>query len=102
MKLSDLRKLTVKKNLHIRFALSNGMECLLDEHGVARVPALHAAPSFSLEEELAAAREFLVEPAAADQKHKARPKPRRCTRDEMTVLATAAPGAEPAHEDHDD
>ena len=44
MNLSDLRKVTVKKHLRIRFPLSNGMECVVNEHGIAQVPALRAFP----------------------------------------------------------
>jgi hypothetical protein len=65
MKLADLRKVTVKKHLRIRFHLSNGMECVVNEHGVAQVPALRAVPSFNLEEELVGVQAFVVEPAGA-------------------------------------
>jgi len=102
MKLSDLRKVTVKKNLRIRFALSNGMECVLNEHGVAQVPALRAVPAFNLEDELAGAREFLVEPAAAGEKDKNKPKPRSYTRDEMAALATGGAGGEAGHDEHEE
>jgi len=102
MKLSDLRRVTVRKNLRIRFPLSNGMECVLNEHGIAQVPALRAVPAFNLEEELAAAREFVVEPAGATEKDKTRQKPpRRYTRDEMATLVTAGAGAA-GHEEHED
>jgi hypothetical protein len=102
MKLSDLRKVTVRKRLRIRFPLSNGMECVVNEHGIAQVPALRAVPSFSLEEELVSVRAFVVEPADAGEKDKGKPKARSYTRDEMTVLATAGGGAEAAHDEHDD
>ena len=80
MKLSDLRKVTVKKHLRIRFSLSNGMECIVNEHGIAQVPALRAVPSFNLEDELVGVRQFLVEPASAGAKDKAKPQPRSYTR----------------------
>jgi len=102
MKLSDLRKITVKKNLRVRFALSNGMECVLNEHGVAQVPGLRAVPSFNLEDELAGVQQFLVEPAGAGEKDKTKLKPRSYTRDEMTALATAAPGGEAGHDEHEE
>ena len=102
MRLSDLRKTTVKKRLRIRFPLSNGMECIVNEHGIAQVPALRAVPSFNLEEELSRAREFLVESAIAGEKDKAKLKPRGYTRDEMIALATAGGGAEAAHDEHED
>lgn len=100
MKLSDLRKVTVKKNLRIRFTLSNGMECVLNEHGVAQVPGLRAVPSFNLEDELAGVQQFLVEPAG--EKDKTKLKPRGYTRDEMTAIATAAPGGDTAHDEHEE
>jgi hypothetical protein len=102
MKLSDLRKVTVKKRLRIRFPLSNGMECVVNEHGIARVPALRAVPSFNLEEELAGVREFVVEPADTGEKDRGKPKARSYTRDEMTAFATAGAGAEAGHDEHDD
>jgi hypothetical protein len=102
MKLSDLRKVTVKKHLRIRFALSNGMECVVNEHGIAQVPALRAVPSFNLEDELASVRQFLVEPAGAGEKDKAKSQPRSYTRDEMTALTSSGAGVEAAHDEHDD
>jgi len=101
MKLSDLRRVSVKKHLRIRFALSNGMECVVNEHGIAQVPALRAVPTFSLEDELAGVTRFLVEPATADEKTKIKATPRGYSRDEMAALTAAGPGAA-AHDDHDD
>jgi len=100
--LSDLRKLTVKKHLRIRFALSNGMECVVNEHGIAQVPALRAVPTFNLEEELRGAGSFVVEPVEIGEKDKGKSKTRSYTRDEMTALTAAGFGAEAAHDEHDD
>jgi len=100
MNLTDLRRVSVKQQLRIRFNLSNGMECILNEHGVAQVPALRASPAFNLEEELAGAKMFLVEPVAAE-KNKAKSAPRSYSRDEMATLA-AGGGAEVSHEEHDE
>jgi hypothetical protein len=102
MKLSDLRKVTVKKHLRIRFPLSNGMECVVNEHGIAQVPALRAVPAFNLEDELVSVQAFVVEPADAGEKDKTKPKPRSYTRDEMAALATAGAGAGAAHDEHED
>ncbi|HVN06667.1 MAG TPA: hypothetical protein VMT86_19745 [Bryobacteraceae bacterium] len=99
MNLADLRKITVKKNLRIRFTLSNGMECVLNEHGVAKLPSLHSVPAFNLEDELSHAREFLVEPAASG---KDKPHVRRYSRDEMAALATGGVSGEAHPEEHDD
>ena len=99
MKLADLRKISVKQNLRIRFGLTNGMECVVNERGVAQVPALHAPPDFNLEDELARAAKFVLEPVATGSK--ASVKPRSCTRQEMAAMAAAGPG-ETAHDDHDE
>lgn len=102
MKLADLRKITVKKHLRIRFPLSNGMECVVNEHGVAQVPALRAVPAFNLEDELVGVQVFMVEPVDALDKKKGGPKPRSYTRDELVVLATAGAAGEPVHDEHED
>jgi hypothetical protein len=94
MKLADLRRAAVKKHLRIRFALSNGMECIVNEHGIAQVPALRTIPSFNLEEELGRAREFVLE-AAGD----AKAKPRSATAEEVAQLT--AGGGEALHGDED-
>ena len=106
MKLADLRKVTVKKHLRIRFPLSNGMECVVNEHGIAQVPALRAVPGFNLEEELVGVQAFVVEPADArdkdKDKDKGKPKARSYSRDEMAALATAGAGVAAAHAEHED
>jgi hypothetical protein len=61
MKLSDLRRHTVKKSVRIRFQLGNGMECIINEHGIAQVPQLSMPPEFNLEAELAGARDFIID-----------------------------------------
>ena len=101
MKLADLRKVTVKKHLRIRFTLSNGMECVLNECGIAQVPALHSVPAFNLEDELAGAQQFIVETAGAGDKEKNQPKPRRYSREEMAALAGGSP-SDAARDEHEE
>lgn len=102
MNLSDLRKVTVKKHLRIRFSLSNGMECVINEHGIAQVPALRAVPCFNLEQELGGVQAFVVETADAVENAKSKAKPRTYSRHEMNSLATAGAGTEAAHDEHDE
>jgi hypothetical protein len=61
MKLQDVRKLTVRQRARLRFRLRNGLECIVDEHGISRVPELREPPRFNLEEEFAAATVFTLE-----------------------------------------
>lgn len=99
MTLAELRKLAVKKTLRIRFVLPNGMEALMDEHGIARVPALDKTPDFDVETELPKVKEFLVEYRAELDK-KGMPKRETMTPAQMQALAgTAGAGAEAAHEE---
>src|SRR5690349_5520162 len=52
MHLADLRKLAIKSQQRIRFPMKNGMDCLVDERGVALVPGLDRVPDFNVEAEL--------------------------------------------------
>jgi hypothetical protein len=92
MKLADLRKLAIRRQVRIRFPLTNGLECVLDEHGVARVPALHAIPDFNLERELAAVKEFQCDTLTADRKAPVHRRTMR--REELAALADGSPTAE--------
>jgi hypothetical protein len=98
MKLADLRKLSIRQNLKIRFQLSSGLECVITEHGVAQVPALRRAPDFNLEQELTSISEFVLDAAGQDQK---RPiAPRRVGREELAAMAV--PAASAAGADHEE
>lgn len=101
MNLADLRKLSIKGQYRIHFRLRNGMECVVTEHGTAQVPDLGGVPGFNLETELAAAREFLLEPAQAAT-GKDGPRPRTASREELAALTTGSAGSgAPAHDEHD-
>jgi hypothetical protein len=98
MKLSDLRKLTVKQQVRVRFVLANGMECVVNEHGIAQVPALNTIPDFNLENELVAVQTFHLDTLSSDPKIPV--KSRALRRDELAALTDGSPTAE-TH-DHDD
>ncbi len=68
MRLIDVRKLAIRKQVRIRFPLANGMECVIDEHGLGRVSALGGRPDFDLEQELARAGRFTLEPLATQRR----------------------------------
>ena len=104
MTLVDLRKLAIRKQSKIRFALRNGMECIISEDGIARVPTLKSTPDFNLEEELAAATDFVVEAALpAGMKNVPKPKPVPMGRKEITAMTLSSPGGAVAvHDEHDD
>jgi hypothetical protein len=102
MTLVDLRKLAIRRQSKIRFNLRNGMECVMSEDGIARVPELKSVPDFNLEQELAAANTFVMEAAIpAGTKH-SKPGPASLGRTEMTALALDSPAASVPHDEHDD
>jgi hypothetical protein len=92
MKLGDLRKLAIRQHSRIRFSLANGMECVVNEHGVAQVPALKGLPDFNLERELAGAQEFHCDALTSDPKIPI--KTRALRREELAALTNASPTAE--------
>lgn len=98
MKLADLRRITIKSSARIRFPLSNGMECVLNEHGIAEVPAMQKTGDFNLEEELARAERFTMESVTPADKNKARQQ--ILSREQMAALA-GTKSAE-AHDDHEE
>jgi hypothetical protein len=99
MTLADVRKLSIKKQYRIRFVLSNGMECVVTQHGIAQVPALKGVPDFNLEQELASVSDFLLEPAAVSGKQA--PQSRSVSRAELAAM-TESPGAAAVHDEHED
>ena len=101
--LGGLRKLAIRKQVLIHFPLRNGMECVIGEDGVARVPALKTQPDFNLEQELAATATFLVETAVpAGKKNAPHSKARSLGRGEMFTMASESPSAVAAHDEHDE
>ena len=103
MTLLDLRKVAIRKQSKIRFALRNGLECVIGEDGVARVPELNRAPDFNLDGELAAADSFTLEPAALPgQKNPVKVKLTPMSREQMAALASDSPAGAPAHDEHED
>ena len=99
MKLVDLRKLAIRRQTRIHFALRNGQECIITEHGVAQVAALRGVPDFNLEEELESAANFLLDPVVTGKKNPP-PKPQAIGREDLAVMAAA--GATPEAPAHDD
>ena len=98
MTLVELRKLAIRKQSKIRFTLRNGMECVISEDGIARVPDLKAVPEFNLEQELASATIFQLEIVSSDPKTPVRS--RSVAREELATLTSA--GATVEVHDHED
>jgi hypothetical protein len=78
MKLVDARRIAIRSQVDIRFPLSNGMECVIDRHGIARVPGIQGALEVNLEEEFERSQVFWfgaaeVSRTALEQMGKTRP-----------------------------
>lgn len=100
MTLVDLRKLAIKRQQRIRFRLRNGMDCVMNELGVAQVPGLDRVPDFNLEQELEAVSVFILEPLNLGQKNA--PKPQTVAREQLAAMVSAAPAGAHHHDEHDD
>ena len=99
MTLAVLRRFSIQKRCSVHFMLGNGMECVIDERGVARVPGLRKPPDFNLEDELTRAAEFQLEPVGKQTEN--RPLlPRSVTRAELSALASDA--RSPLHGEHEE
>ena len=92
MKLADLRRLSIGQQFQIRFRLRNGMECVITEHGIAQVPGIAGPPDFNLEEELASANEFLLDPVLRPDV-KTPLKPHTVRREELARLTSPSTAA---------
>jgi hypothetical protein len=102
MKLADLRKYAIRKQTRVHFPLKNGMECVINELGVAQVPALKQPPDFNLEEELTAAGTFVLEPVVPAGTRNP-PKPVTMARGEFSTLTQEGHGAAATgHDEHED
>ncbi len=98
MTLTDVRKLAIRRQARIRFSVSAGTECTIDEHGVVRVGGLDGPPSFSLEEGFSGAGQFVLEPVPAAGVKNA--PLRSLRRDELEVLLSdVTPAAQKTSDD---
>jgi hypothetical protein len=103
MTLVDLRRLAIQQQSKIRFVLGNGMECVVAEDGIARVPALQGVPEFNLEQELAAATRFSMEAVVrSGLKNPPKAAPVPLGRPELAAMALGSPGAVAPRDEHDD
>ncbi len=101
MKLLDVRKLAIRQKVQVRFRMRNGMDCVINETGVAQVPTWKGIPDFNLEEELEAADSFLLEPVVATANRKGAPLTRSIGKTELSVMTSGSAGgaANPEHEE---
>jgi hypothetical protein len=102
MKLNDIRRLTVRQKVRIGFALSNGMECVVDEHGISRIPKLAGPLDLNVETELAQASRFTMQGLAGDSGKGPNTRPRTLNRGELEAMTAAGAAAGHSHQEHDE
>ncbi len=99
MRLNDVRRMTVRRQMRVTFALAGGSDCVIDEHGLGKAPARTGPPDFNMEEEFGRATEFLVEPARLGA-GRAKSQPQKLTRRQLEELV--GPGGPVVETDHDE
>jgi uncharacterized protein YjlB len=99
MKLADLRRVAIRRQVRIHFRLPNGMDCTVTESGVVKIPELHSVPDFNVEAALPVVESFQME-SAGTEVERGRPKVLSVPELEKLIVA-AAPGATAVHE-HDE
>ena len=62
MTLLDLRRYAIRSRTRIQFASPEAGECMVNEHGVLRIPALSRPPDFQFDSSLAGVEEFVLTP----------------------------------------
>ncbi len=93
IKLNDLRRYAVQKRTPITYRDGAGRTARVNSKGVAEIPGLRGAPPFNVEELLAAAEEFVLEPEGSKAQR------RQLTRQQVAdLLAQSAPAAVAHHD----
>jgi hypothetical protein len=98
MKLADVRRVAIRKQVRIHFRLPNGLDCTVTEGGLVKIPELKSVPDFNVETILPSVQSFEMEAVGmeVDRRKKVLSVPEL----EKLVAATA-PGAASVHE-HDE
>ncbi len=93
MNLLAIRRYAIRKGVRVRFTLDEAGECMVDEHGVVKIPSLREVARFNVEALLASVEQFSVDTAEEP------PKRQKLSREQLeALLGAAAPKAEAAEE----
>lgn len=98
MTLNDIKRYAIKNQSSLTFPIEGGLNCVVNEHGIVKVPGLAGPPTFDLDKEFAVAAIFTVEPVATG---KEKPKPVRMPRAELAAKLGSG-GAADAHDEHEE
>lgn len=92
MKLLDLRRYAIRHRTRVRFTIPTG-ECLVNEHGVVKLPGFRGVADFNVEASLDSIEHFVLDPAEGGSRQQ------KLSREQLQALVTETPKAEQAHED---
>ncbi|MBL8230179.1 MAG: hypothetical protein JNL98_16945 [Bryobacterales bacterium] len=99
MKLAEIRRVAIRRQVRVHFRLPNGLECTITEGGLVKIPELRTVPDFNVETVLPSVDTFRLEPVTAEA-NRSRQQSVSVAELEKMVAATA-PGASQAA-DHDE
>lgn len=93
MTLQDLRRYAIRNKARVRFQVEPAGDCLVDEHGLVKIPALRKAAGFDVGALLDSVEQFVVDPVQEASQ------PKKLSRQELQALLGEPPKAEQTHED---
>lgn len=94
MTLLELRRYAIRQRIRIHFTAPPAGECVVNEHGLIKIPSLRAMPDFNVEALLGSVEYFLLDPLPPASKRQ------KISRQQLQALLSEAPqGAKAAHED---
>ncbi len=95
MTLLELRRYAIQKQVRVQFRSPEAGECVVNEHGVLKIPSLAGVPQFQFDSSLAGVERFDLIPVQGSGGT------RVVSREELESLVgrPPVPAAEPAHED---
>ena len=95
VKLNDLRRYVVLNRTPVTYLDQSGRKAHVNRKGIVEIPGIAGAPPYNVEDVLAAAQEFVLEPEAPNAQV------RRLNRQQiLELLTSAAPG--PASKDKEE
>ena len=94
MTLLDLRRYAIRNQIRIQFTAPAAGDCIVNEHGVLRMPSLAAASDFHFDNSLTGVEKFVLTPVREPAR------PQKVSRDDLEALLGDTPKAsEPAHDE---
>jgi hypothetical protein len=93
MNLLDLRRYAIRRRTRIRFTIASGVECVVNEHGVVKLPAFRGVADFNTENSLVSVEQFVLEPVDGGAKQQ------KLSREKLEALVGEAPKTEQHHEE---